>query len=82
MKELDELKERCVQAMKDIDSFVDKHYDELLEEMKQQHAIPDDWDMKIVSNCGVVYGCYRQSDKDKWFRVIYNNGFWLDNNFL
>lgn len=76
MKELDELKERCVQAMKDIDSFVDKHYDELLEEMKQQHAIPDDWDVKIVSNCGVVRGAFRPSITNKWQSLIYNKGVW------
>jgi len=76
MKELDELKERCVQAMKDIDSFVDKHYDELLDEMKLQHAIPDDWDMKIVSNCGVVRGAFRQSICNKWQSLIYNKGVW------
>jgi hypothetical protein len=77
MKELDELKEKCVQAMKDVDAFVDEHYEELIEEMKSQHNIPYYWEARIVSKCGVVYGCFRQSDKDEWAIVIYNNGEWL-----
>ena len=82
MKELDELKEKCIQAMKDVDNFVSEHYDELCNEIRKQYNVKEDWIVKIVSNCGVVHGCYRQSDKGEWFRVIYNNGYWLDNNFL
>lgn len=82
MKELDELKEKCVQAMKDVDTFVDEHYEELCNEIREQWNVPEDWIVKIASNCGVVYGCYKQTDKDKWYRVIYNNKTWLDNNFL
>lgn len=82
MKELDKLKEKCIQAMKDVDAFVDEHYEELCNEIREQWNVPEDRIVKIVSNCGVVYGCYKQTDKDEWFRVIYNNGFWLDSNFL
>ena len=39
MEELDELKSKCVQAMKDVDAFVDEHYEELIAEMKSQHII-------------------------------------------
>ena len=82
MKELDELKEKCVQAMKDVDAFVDEHYEELIAEMRNEWDVPSNWETKIVSNCGVVHGCFRQSNTDEWFRVIYNNGVWLDNNLL
>lgn len=77
MKELDELKDKCVQAMKDVDAFVDGHYEELCNEIREQCNVPKDWIVKIVSNCGVVHGCFRQSDKDEWTRVIYNDGEWL-----
>lgn len=77
MKELDELKEKCVQAMKDVDAFVDEHYEELIEEMKSQHHLPYYWEARIVSNYGVVRGCVRQSEKDEWANVIYNNGEWI-----
>ena len=77
MKELDKLKEKCVQAMKDVDAFVDEHYEELIAEMKSQHNLPSDWESRIVSNCGVVHGCFRQSSQDEWERVIYNDGQWL-----
>lgn len=76
MKELDELKEKCVQAMKDVDAFVDEHYEELIFEMRKVWNVPLDWEAKILSNFGVVHGCFRQSDKDEWTRVIYNNGEW------
>lgn len=66
MKELDELKEKCVQAMKDLDAFVEEHYEELIAEMKSQHHLPYYWEARIISNCGVVHGCFRQSDKDEW----------------
>lgn len=82
MKELDELKEKCVQAMKDVDTFVDEHYEELCNEIREQWNVPEDWIVEIFSNCGIVCGCYRQSDKDEWFRVIYDNGIWFDNNLL
>ena len=82
MKELDILKEKCVQAMKDVDAFVDEHYEELIEEMKSQNNIPLYWEARIVSNYGVVHGCFRQSEKDEWHRVIYNNGEWIDNNLI
>lgn len=77
MKELDILKEKCVQAMKDVDAFVDEHYEELIAEMKSQHNLPYYWEARIVSNCGVVYGCFRQSEKYEWTSVIYNDGEWL-----
>ena len=73
MKELDELKEKSIQAMKDVDNFVSEHYDELCNEIRKQHNVKDDWHVRVVSNCGMVCGCYRQSDKDEWFRIIYNN---------
>ena len=76
MKELDELKEKCVQAMKDVDDFVDEHYEELLEEMRNEWKVPSDWEAKILSNYGVVHGCFRQSEKDEWTRVVYNDGEW------
>lgn len=76
MKELDQLKEKCVQAMKDVDSFVDEHYEELLEEMRNELKVPSDWETKIVSSWGVVHGRFRQSEKDKWTMVIYNDGEW------
>jgi len=82
MKELDELKEKCVQAMKDVDAFVGEHYDELCNEIREQWNVPKDWIVMIVSNCGVVHGCYRQTDKNEWYRVIYNNGEWMDNNLI
>ena len=80
MKELDELKKKCIQAMKDVDNFVSEHYDELCSEIRKQYNVKDDWQVRVISNCGMVFGCYRQSDKDEWFRVIYNNGEWMDNN--
>lgn len=76
MKELDELKEKCIQAMKDVDAFVDEHYEELMEEMRNEWDVPSDWETKILSNYGVVHGCFRQSEKDEWTRVIYNDGEW------
>ena len=76
MKELDELKEKCFQAMKDVDTFVSEHYNELLDDMNQQCAIPDNWEMKIVSNCGVVTGMFRPSATDEWRGVVYNEGTW------
>lgn len=76
MKKLDELKEKCVQAMKDVDAFVDEHHEELIEEMRKERNVPLGWEVKILSNYGVVHGCFRQSDKDEWTRVIYNNGAW------
>jgi FtsZ-binding cell division protein ZapB len=82
VKELDELKEKCIQAMQDVDNFVSEHYDELCNEIRKQHNVKDDWQVRVVSNCGMVHGCYRHTDKDEWFRVIYNNGFWFDDNFL
>ena len=81
MEELDELKEKCVQAMKDVDAFVDEHYEELLDEMRNEWKLPSDWEAKILSNYGVVHGCFRQSDKDEWTRVIYNNGKWMEYSF-
>ena len=81
MKELDKLKEKCVQAMKDVDAFVDEHYEELIKEIRKQWNVPEDWIVKIVSNCGVVHGCFRQSEKDEWQMVIYNNGEWMNSNF-
>ena len=77
MKELDELKEKCIQAIKDVDVFVDEHYEELLEEMRNEWDLPSDWETKIVSNCCVVHGFFRQSSQDEWKRVIYNNGEWI-----
>lgn len=77
MKELDELKEKCVKAMKDVDDFVDEHYEELCNEIREQWNVPEDWIVKIVSNCCVVHGCFRQSEEDEWSRVIYNDGEWL-----
>lgn len=82
MKELDELKEKCAQTMKDVDAFVDGHYEELVEEMKAQHGIPDSWEARIISNCGVVYGCFRINSQAEWHRVIYNNKEWMDCDFL
>lgn len=76
MKELDELKEKCVQAMKDVDAFVDEHYEELIVEIRNEWNFPLDWEVRVLSNFGVVHGCFRQSDKDEWTRVIYNNGEW------
>lgn len=76
MKELDELKSRCIQAMKDVDSFVEGHYDELLTEIREQYSIPHDWEMRIISNCGVVTGCFRPSIEDEWRIVVYNDGAW------
>ena len=81
MKELDELKEKCIQAIKDVDAFVEEHYGELCNEIKEQWNVPEDWIVKIVSNCGVVHGCLRQSEKDEWQTVIYNNGEWINSNF-
>ena len=77
MEKLDELKEKCIQAMKDVDTFVDEHYEELCNEIREQRNIPEGWIVKIVSNCGVVHGCFRQSEKDEWTRVVYNDGEWL-----
>lgn len=77
MKELDKLKEKCVQAMKDVDAFVDKHYEELIEEMCNEWKVPSDWETKIVSYCGFVHGCFRLSNKDEWTWVIYNDGEWI-----
>lgn len=76
MKQLDELKEKCVQAMKDVDTFVDEHYEELLDEMRSKLKVPSDWEAKIVSSWGLVNGRFRQSEKDKWTMVIYNDGEW------
>ena len=42
MKELDKLKEKCIQAMKDMDAFVDEHYEELCNEIREQRNIPED----------------------------------------
>ena len=81
MKELDELKEKCVQAMKDVDAFVDEHYEELIKEIREQWNVPEGWIVKVISNCGVVHGCFRQSEKDEWTRVIYNDGEWMNSNF-
>ena len=80
MKELDHLKEKCIQAMKDVDAYIDEHYDELCEEIRAQHNVPQDWDLKIVSNCGVVTGVFRHSPIHEWQRVIYNEGIWIENN--
>lgn len=77
MEELDELKEKCVQSMKDVDAFVDENYEELCNEIREQWVVPEDWIVKIVSNCGVVNGCFRKSEKDEWVRVFYNDGEWL-----
>lgn len=77
MKELDKLKEKCVQAMNDVDDFVDEHYEELIEEMKSQLHLPHHWEARIISNCDVVHGFFRQSEKDEWTRVIYNDDEWL-----
>lgn len=86
MKELDELKEKCIQAMKDVDVFVDEHYDELCDEIREQWNIPKEviagWEIKIISNCGIICGCFRQSENDEWTRVIYNNGEWMNNNLI
>ena len=76
MKELDKLKEKCVQAMKDVDAFVDEHCGELIVEMRKEWNVPLDWEVKILSNYGVVHGCFRRDEKDEWTRVIYNNGEW------
>ncbi len=81
MKELDKMKEKCVQALKDIDAFVDGNYEELLEEMRNELNVPLCWEARIVSNCGVVHGCFRQTDEEEWIRVIYNNGKWIPVNF-
>ena len=81
MKELDKLKEKCVQALKDVDAFVDEHCEELITEMKSQLNLPSYWEARIVSNCGVVHGCFRQPDEEEWIRVIYNNGKWIPVNF-
>lgn len=80
MKELDELKEKCIQAMQDVDDFVSKHYDELCDEIREQWYVPPEWEIRIISNCGIVFGCFRHSNIDEWYRVIYNNGEWMDNN--
>lgn len=80
MKELDELKEKCVHAMKDVDAFVEEHYDEPIAEMKAQHGVPDSWEARIISNCGVVHGCFRINSQAEWHCVIYNNGEWMENN--
>lgn len=81
MKQLDKLKEKCVQAMKEVDAFVDEHYDELCDEIREKwnvpKEVPAEWEIRIISNCGIVYGCFRHSNKDEWHRVIYNNGEWL-----
>lgn len=81
MKELDELKERCVQAMKDVDAFVDEHYDELCDEIREQWNVPQKvpaiWEIRIISNCGVVHGCFRHSNTEEWHHIIYNNGEWI-----
>lgn len=77
MRELDELKEKCVKAMKDVDAFVDEHYEELIAEMRSQYHLPYYWEARIVSNCGVVHGCFRQSSQEEWKSVIYNDGEWL-----
>ena len=86
MKELDELKEKCIQAIKDVDTFVDEHYDELCDEIREQwnvpKEVPAEWEIRIVSNSGIVCGCFRHSNTDKWHRVIYNNGEWMDNDFF
>ena len=82
MEELDKLKEKCVQAMKDVDSFVDEHYEELCDEIREQWNVPAEWEIRIISNCGIVCGCFRHSNIDEWCRVIYNNGEWMDNNLI
>lgn len=69
--------------MKDVDAFVDEHYDELIDEMKSQHYLPYYWEARIVSSCGVVLGGFREFDKEEWIRVIYNNGEWIPvNDFI
>ena len=81
MKELDLLKEKCVQSMKDVDSFVKEHYDELEQQIRKQHNIPSDWFVKIISNCGVVSATYRASELDEWTQLVYYNGEWMELSF-
>ena len=76
-EELDRLRNKCFKAMQDVDTFVEEHYEELCEEVRLQFDIPQDWELKIISNCGIVHASFRPTPTDYWHGVTYNNGKWF-----
>ena len=78
LKVLDGLRKLCIIAMLLVDDFVELHKDMLVASLRKEFDIPDDWQVKILSNCGVVTGCFRQDDSSEWKSAIYNDKKWYD----
>lgn len=78
LKVLDGLRKLCKSAMLLVDDFVELHKDTLAASLRKEFDIPDGWQVKILSNCGVVTGSFRPDDTSEWKCVIYNDMKWWD----
>ena len=78
LKLLEGLRKLCVNAMILVDDFVEAHKDILTASLRKEFDIPDDWQVKILSNGGVITGSFRPDDISEWKCVIYNDMKWWD----
>ena len=78
LKILEDLRKLCVNAMILVDDFVEVHKDSLVASLRKEFDIPDDWQVKILSNCGVITGSFRPDDTSEWKSVIYNDMKWWE----
>ncbi len=78
LKLLEDLRKLCVNAMILVDGFVELHKDTLVASLRQRFGIPDDWQVKILSNGSVITGSFRSDDTFEWKSAIYNDMKWYD----